>query len=94
MSKRNKATLSRPPRSDADAFIDGAGEKSTPPAEGWPWQDPSLRSDVHRTFNLRLSEPTKVKLQWLAARSPESMHQIALDAVEAEIDRRIREQTD
>lgn len=92
MSK-SKPNLSRPPRGDADAFIDAAGKPANTTDEALPWENPSLRRDVLRTFNLRLPEPTKAKLQWLAEQGPESMHQIAVEAVEAEIERRIREYT-
>lgn len=71
----------------------GDGDKARPEC-GYPWQAPGLRPDVLKVFNLRLSEPTKAKLQWLAENSPQSMHQIAVEAVESEIDRRIREYTD
>lgn len=97
MAKKSDAKLSKPPRSrqvdtQAEEFIAGAGDKVRPEGD-YPWEAPKLRSDVFKVFNLRLSEPTKAKLQWLAERSPQSMHQIAVEAVEAEIERRIEQQT-
>lgn len=92
MSK-SKPNLSRPPRGNADAFIDGADKPAAAADQARPWEDPALRRDVLRTFNLRLPEPTKAKLNWLSENGPESMHEIALGAVEAEIERRIREHT-
>lgn len=96
--------MARPPRTPddtpdthAEEFIAGASGGDTDakarPAEGYPWEDTQLRADVSKPFNLRLSEPTKARLQWLSERSPESMHQIAVEAVEAEIERRVREVT-
>ena len=61
--------------------------------EKYPWKDPLVRGDVTKVYNLRLSEPIHLKLKWLAKRSPESMHEIAVKAVEAEVRRRIRKET-
>lgn len=86
----------------ARAFIQGAedGQRGGPtvpppptPEPDYPWLSPLVRKDIVKVFNLRVPEPTKLKLQWLAERSPKSMHQIALEAVEAEVERMIREQT-
>lgn len=59
----------------------------------YPWEDPRVREDVTKVYNLRLPEPVHLKLKWLAKRSPESMHEIAVKAVEAEVQRRIRKET-
>lgn len=98
MSQKGKPGLSRPPRpetrameNESQAFIDGAGEKAS--VADYPWNQLGVRTDMVKLFNLRLPEPAKLKLQWLAERSPKSMHQIALEAVMAEIDRQINEQT-
>lgn len=80
MAKTGKAKLSRPPHTPveqtdtrAEAFIAAADDKVRP-AKGYPWEAPGLRLDVLKTFSLRLSEPTKAKLQWLAEHSPQLMH--------------------
>lgn len=101
MSSKAKPGLSRPPKSfdaeqdsKADSFIHGAESKSALASSvGYPWEDPALRRDVLKTFNIRLSEPVKAKLQWLAENTPRSMHQIVIEAVESDIDRQIREHT-
>jgi hypothetical protein len=59
----------------------------------YPWEDPRVREDVAKVYNLRLPEPVHLQLKWLAERSPESMHEIAVKAVEAEIRRRIHKET-
>lgn len=59
----------------------------------YPWEDPRVREDVAKVYNLRLPEPVHLQLKWLAERSPESMHEIAVKAVEAEVRRRIRKET-
>jgi hypothetical protein len=43
-----------------------------------------------KVYNLRLPEPIHLQLKWLAQHSPESMHEIAVNAVEAEVRRRVR----
>lgn len=98
MNQKARPALSRPPRPEipavegqSQAFIDEAENKAS--AADYPWNQPGVRADMVKLFNLRLSEPAKLKLQWLAERSPKSMHQIALEAVETEIDRQIKEQT-
>ena len=101
MSSKTKPGLSRRPKPAtqghdllADSFIDGAESKAPASTTGrFPWEDPALRRDVLKTFNIRLSEPVKAKLQWLSENTPKSMHQIAIEAVESEIDRQIREHT-
>ena len=59
----------------------------------YPWENPRVREDVAKVYNLRLPEPIHLQLKWLAERSPESMHEIAVKAVEAEVRRRIRKET-
>lgn len=99
MTQKKNPGLSRPPQPTSQpqdpqttAFIQGAEQQpETPSAGGYPWEDASLRTDVTKAFNLRLSEPTRAKLRWLADNTPQSMHTIALEAVEAEIERRLQE---
>jgi len=56
----------------------------------YPWEDPRVREDMTKVYNLRLPEPIHLQLKWLAQHSPESMHEIAVNAVEAEVRRRVR----
>lgn len=106
MTKKSRPALalSRPPSrleqqspddAKAQAFIQGAEQDADavpePLRQRYPWEDPKLRQDVTRTFNLRLSEPLKVKLKWLSQQGPKSMHQIALEAVEETVERQIAE---
>ncbi|WP_156782233.1 hypothetical protein [Acidihalobacter aeolianus] len=50
---------------------------------GKPWEDPSLRDDVTRTFNLRISEKMYYKIRELARHRDESMQTVALEHLEA-----------
>ena len=68
--------------------------KSEPKGEGgMPWDDANSR--VISFFQIRMPEPLKLKIEWLAARhlaeGKGSQHKIALSALEREIDRMIAE---
>lgn len=105
MTRKTKPalSLSRPPLQSmqqkddarAQAFIQGAEKRQLlapqQQEQPYPWENPDLREDVVKTFNVRLPEPTKAKLQWLAQQGPRSMHQIVLEAVEAAIEEQIQE---
>lgn len=91
---------SRPPakkKLDLDAFIRGAEEKSpikpAPKAkkETYPWEEPGVRSDVTKPFNLRLPEPYLLKLRYIAERVPESMQKFCLNVIEEAIDNKIEQ---
>lgn len=91
-----KRQLRRPPAaaSQADSFIEGAEQKqqsSQAGGEPLPWEAPHVRQDVTKLFNLRLPEPLKMKLEWLAERDPRSMHTIALEAVEEAVERQVKQ---
>ena len=66
---------SRPPgkkAKDLDAFLSGADEKTDPEKvtqkrkPKYSWESPSVREDVNKIFNLRLSEPYLLKLKYIA----------------------------
>lgn len=92
---------SRPPtrpKRDLDSFISGAEEKTTPKPitkrkQSLPWDDPTVREDVTKVYNLRLSEPYLLKLKYIAEHSPESMQKFCLNVIEKEIDKRIKDLT-
>jgi len=90
-----KALQHRP--GSLDAFVAGAGgpaaaplapvpaAASPPPA--WPWE--TARSDVQKTFNVRLPEPHLLMLRYIAEHTPDSMQtfcqKLLLPAIEAKI---------
>ena len=57
----------------------------------YPWEDPALRTDVLKSFNIRLSEPMMAKLKFLMEHTPGSAHSFCKKVIERAIDRRIRE---
>ena len=63
--------------------------------EPLPWQQPGVRTDVTKPFNLRLPEPLKLKLDYIRERTRISVHEFVMEAlipaVEAELERLKRE---
>ena len=61
-----------------------------------PWEDPSVRDDVAKTFNLRLPEPLKLKLDFIREQTRVSVHEFIMTAlvpaVNLEIERLEREE--
>jgi len=93
---------SRPPAKktlDLDDFISGADEKTAPKKmikkrkPSYPWEDSNVREDVTKTYNLRLPEPYLLKLKYIAAHTPNSMHKFCMNVLEKEIDKKIKELT-
>ena len=93
---------SRPPTkktADLDAFISGAEEKTTTKKtvqkrkSSYPWENASVREDVTKVYNLRLSEPYLLKLKYIAEHTPDSMQKFCINVIEKEIDNKIKELT-
>jgi len=85
-----KALQHRP--GSLDAFVTGAGAPVPEPvavsaSPTWPWE--TARSDVQKTFNLRLPEPHLLMLRYIAEHTPDSMQtfcqKLLLPAIEAKI---------
>jgi hypothetical protein len=96
----------RRPKLDPDSFIAAAeappaaarpepNSAAQPPAKGrggdLTWQQPGVRADVTKPFNLRLPEPLKLKLDYIRERTRISVHEFVMaavvPAVEAELER-------
>lgn len=86
-SKTPKKTGSE--EQDLSNFIAGAEEKTENKADfSLPWEDPNVRDDVTKVFNLRLSERHFLMLKFLAEHQKrESMQSICLDAIEPMLER-------
>jgi len=56
----------------------------------YPWNTPSVREDVTKLFNIRLSEPDWLKLKYLSDQTNESMHAICLDILIPTMSRRLK----
>ncbi len=58
-----------------------------------PWEDPKVRSDVLKVYNLRLPEPYLLKLKYIAEHTPDSMQKFCLDVLLPAIDSKIEQLT-
>ena len=76
--------LDTPPRPKREAPANKKVEKPS-----YPWEDPGLRKDVIKHFNLRLNEITWTKLLFIFEHSKGSRHSVILDMLETEMERRI-----
>ena len=95
---------SKPPTpliNDSETFVLGAekpaaiqsGYSSTATDEIYPWQDPSIREDVLKIYNLRLPEPYLLKLKYIAQHTPDSMQKFCLDHLLKAIDDQVDQLT-
>ena len=84
---------------DLDAFLSGAEEKTEPKKPSakrkskYSWENPGVREDVTKVYNLRLTEPYLLKLKYIAEHTPDSMQKFCMDVIEKEIDKKIKELT-
>lgn len=69
------------------------GQSNTETDQNLPWNNPMVREDVTRLFNLRLSEPDWLKLKYLSDITKESMQVICLDILIPSIHRRLKKIT-
>lgn len=71
---------------------DGA-ELQTAAADLLPWEDPRVREDVRKVYNLRLPEPYLLKLKHIATHRQSSMQQFCLGVLLPAIDEKVKELT-
>ena len=81
---------------DIDAFISGAEDRtaksaSVKKAAAYPWEEPGVREDVTKVYNLRLPEPYLLKLKYIAENTPDSMHKFCLNVLQDAIDAKIED---
>ena len=91
---------SKPPIASAEDFIGGADQRTREAKPGRkqskspplvPWEDPQVREDVLKVYNLRLPEPYLLKLKHIAAHTPDSMHQFCITVLLPAIDKKVKE---
>ena len=58
-----------------------------------PWEDPMVRDDMLKIYNLRLPEPYLLKLKYIAKHTPGSMHQFCIEVLLPAIDKKVKELT-
>ena len=81
---------------DIDAFISGAQDRTAPniltgKAPAYTWEEPGVRDDVTKVYNLRLPEPYLLKLKYISENTPNSMHKFCLNVLQDAIDAKIEE---
>jgi hypothetical protein len=64
-------------------------ENKTAEKEPFPWEHPNVRSDVYKTFNLRLPEEYYLKLDYISKITNISKQKLCIDVVLEEIDKRL-----
>jgi hypothetical protein len=81
-----------------DEFIAGAEQRTAESShvisydtKPYPWEDPKVREDVLKVYNLRLPEAYLFKLKFIAENTPDSMQKFCLDALLPAIDAKIEE---
>lgn len=87
-----------PKELNVDEFISGAEERTAKKAiiekaVSYSWEEPGIREDVTKVYNLRLPEPYLLKLKYIAEHTPDSMQKFCLDVVVKAIDAKIEELT-
>ena len=94
-----KSRLPSKNKSDLEAFIKGADEKTTAgksskKSELLPWEIQGVRNDVIKVYNLRLPEPYLLKLKYISEHTPGSMQkfcmQVMKEAIDSEIERLLK----
>ena len=98
MSKMKSRLPGQKPPDDIDAFISGAEDRTAKIAPvkkpaTYPWEEPDVREDVTKVYNLRLPEPYLLKLKYIAENTPNSMHKFCLNVLREAIDAKIKELT-
>jgi hypothetical protein len=89
MSELKSRLPSAKPNANLEAFLAGAEVKTS--ITVYPWQEPHIRTDVTKVYNLRLSEAYLLKLKYIAEHTPDSMQKFCLSVLEKAIDDKINE---
>ena len=109
MDKKPRLSAKAPLPQKADDFIEAADKPpeplSPPPSElvepeepqlSWPWEADTVREDVIKSVNLRLSEPYLLKLQFLSEQTNKSQQRIIREvlcpALDQEVEKILAEQ--
>jgi hypothetical protein len=91
MSELKSRLPNSTPEIELEAFLTGIAvqdiEDNQPAV--YPWQQPHIRADVTKVYNLRLSEAYLLKLKYIAEHTPDSMQKFCLNVLEKAIDDKI-----
>jgi hypothetical protein len=79
MVERKKVSA-HPPASIKNREMDFINEGISLPDKE-PWEKDGVRSDVIKTFNIRLNEPTFLKLKYLSEQTKRSINSICVSLI-------------
>jgi len=107
MTKKKTQLSSRPPHhktSDLDSFINAANNPDVSGTSSvnqsaevidtkitFPWNESNVRDDLIKIFNLRFSERYFLKLEYLSKLTKTSKHQLCMDILLSEIDKKLNQ---
>lgn len=57
----------------------------------YAWEEPGIRDDVLKVYNLRLPEAYLLKLKYISENTPDSMQKFCLNVIQSAIDDKISE---
>ena len=59
-----------------------------------PWENPAIRRDIKKVFNLRLNEEDFIKIDYLSRKTGISKHKICVDILIPEINKKLQKITE
>ena len=91
-----KSRLPGKKSSEIEAFISGAEDRTAKntlleKTASYSWEEPGVREDVIKVYNLRLPESYLLKLKYIAEHTPDSMQKFCLNVLQDAIDAKIDE---
>ena len=106
MNKKPRLSAMAPLPKKAEDFIEAADKPNSPlksekmaqekSQSSWPWEADTVREDVIKSINLRLSEPYILKLQFLSEQTNKSQQRIIREvlcpAIDQELEKLLAEQ--
>ncbi len=72
------AKMSLNPKRTPEDFIRAANQEVE---TDYPWDDPRVREDVIKSVNLRLDEPSLLKLKWVSEKTRKSQQELIREAL-------------
>jgi hypothetical protein len=95
---RMKSRLPGKKDTDINAFISAAEDRTAKntlveKTSSYPWEEPGIREDIIKVYNLRLPEQYLLKLKYIAENTPDSMQKFCLNVLQDAIDEKIEDLT-
>ena len=96
--KNDKISSHPPYKKSIDEFINEASgsnrrddnlSNKTPKFASYPWNDPIIRSDVHKVFTVKLPEELILKIKFISEQTNKSQQKIVREILIEEINKSI-----